>query len=129
MELARHDVLLAEGLPAESYLDTGNRGAFANGGPPVHLHPAFARAAWQSQSCAPLVLEGPYLAAAKRHLLAHATTLGNHLTEDPGLAVLAQGGALAAETDGRRWRIHLPDATRYICHARTWTPAHDAAGE
>jgi hypothetical protein len=25
LELPRHDVLLAEGLPAESYLDTGNR--------------------------------------------------------------------------------------------------------
>jgi hypothetical protein len=32
VELARHDVILAEGLPCESYLDTGNRGAFANGG-------------------------------------------------------------------------------------------------
>ena len=32
VELAEHGVLLAEGLPAESYLDTGNRGAFANGG-------------------------------------------------------------------------------------------------
>jgi hypothetical protein len=31
VELAMHDVLLAEGLPAESYLDTGNRAAFANG--------------------------------------------------------------------------------------------------
>ena len=36
VELAMHDGLLAEGLPAESYLDTGNRAAFANGGrPPV----------------------------------------------------------------------------------------------
>jgi hypothetical protein len=32
VELPQHSVLLAEGLPAESYLDTGNRGAFANGG-------------------------------------------------------------------------------------------------
>jgi len=31
VELDRHDVVLAEGLPAESYLDTGNRSAFANG--------------------------------------------------------------------------------------------------
>jgi len=30
VELRRHDVLLAEGLPAESYLDTGNRHAFAS---------------------------------------------------------------------------------------------------
>ena len=28
VELERHGVLLAEGLPAESYLDTGNRAAF-----------------------------------------------------------------------------------------------------
>jgi autotransporter-associated beta strand protein len=30
VELETHDLLLAEGLPAESYLDTGNRAAFAN---------------------------------------------------------------------------------------------------
>ena len=32
VELATHDVILAEGLPCESYLDTGNRAAFVNGG-------------------------------------------------------------------------------------------------
>ena len=32
IELPAHGVLLAEGLPAESYLDTGNRGIFDNGG-------------------------------------------------------------------------------------------------
>ena len=32
VELARHEVILAEGLPCESYLDTGNRGGFVNGG-------------------------------------------------------------------------------------------------
>ncbi len=31
IELPDHDVILAEGLPAESYLDTGNRSAFAGG--------------------------------------------------------------------------------------------------
>ena len=32
VELAGHAVLLANGLPAESYLDTGNRGDFADAG-------------------------------------------------------------------------------------------------
>jgi hypothetical protein len=32
VELDRHDILLAEGLPAESYLDTGNRAAFGTQG-------------------------------------------------------------------------------------------------
>ena len=30
VELARHEVLLAEGMPVESYLDTGNRAVFTN---------------------------------------------------------------------------------------------------
>ncbi len=30
VELSSHSVMLAEGLPCESYLDTGNRGAFSN---------------------------------------------------------------------------------------------------
>ncbi len=39
VELAEHDVILAEGLPAESYLDSANRGMFAHGGGSLILHP------------------------------------------------------------------------------------------
>ena len=42
VELSEHAILLAEGLPVESYLDTGNRAAFANHAGPVWLHPDFA---------------------------------------------------------------------------------------
>jgi len=38
VELDAHDILLAEGLPAESYLDTGNRATFA-GDSVLALHP------------------------------------------------------------------------------------------
>jgi hypothetical protein len=38
VELAAHDVLFAEGLAVESYLDTGNRSAFGNGGDGVMAH-------------------------------------------------------------------------------------------
>ncbi len=41
LELGRHDVILAEGLACETYLDTGNRGAFA-GGARLDLHPDWA---------------------------------------------------------------------------------------
>ncbi|MBN9509467.1 MAG: Hint domain-containing protein [Alphaproteobacteria bacterium] len=41
-ELDAHDVLRADGLPCESYLDTGNRGASANGGTLAQTHPDFA---------------------------------------------------------------------------------------
>jgi phospholipase/lecithinase/hemolysin len=125
VELPMHDVLFAEGLPAESYLDTGNRGAFINGGAAVHAHPDFALRVWAAQACAPLVLDGPLLVAAKRDLLARATVLGHAMTDDPGLRVVARGRALAAATDGRQWRVRLPEATRTVrLISRIWSPAH-----
>jgi hypothetical protein len=66
IELPRHEVVLAEGLPAESYLDTGNRFVFANGCSPVALHPDFASLRWDAEACAPLIVTGPKLAAARR---------------------------------------------------------------
>ena len=39
VELDQHAILLAEGLTAESYVDTGNSGFFANSGEPMMLHP------------------------------------------------------------------------------------------
>ena len=42
LELPRHDVVLAEGLPAESYLETGGRPAFENGGAVIQAHADFA---------------------------------------------------------------------------------------
>jgi collagen type I alpha len=41
VELERHDVVLAEGLPTETYLDTGDRAKFS-GAPMVVLHPDFS---------------------------------------------------------------------------------------
>jgi len=61
VELDRHNVILAEQLPCESFLDTGNRGAFENGGAVVSMHPDFARHMWEAESCAPLVVAGPEL--------------------------------------------------------------------
>jgi hypothetical protein len=68
VELHAHDVLLAENLPCESFLDTGNRSAFAEGGACVQLHPDFAARAREARCCAPLVAEGPPVAAARRLL-------------------------------------------------------------
>ena len=58
VELDEHDILLAEGMPAESYLDTGNRAIFANGGASMVLHPDFAGRLSPSRdthSCAPFL--------------------------------------------------------------------------
>ena len=77
VELDRHAVLLAEGLPCESFLDTGNRAAFANGGPALDLHPEFATQAWDARACAPQVRGGPVVDWA-RALLAERRQAGSH---------------------------------------------------
>jgi hypothetical protein len=71
IELAQHDVVLAEGLPAETYLNTGDRTDFA-GGPVTRLHPDFTARTWEMAGCAPLVLTGEKLAEA-RAVLAERT--------------------------------------------------------
>ena len=75
VELPVHEVLLADGLAVESYLDTGNRGAFANGGGAVFAHADFSLNIWAVEACAPLVVYGPLLAAVKQKLLARTAAL------------------------------------------------------
>jgi autotransporter passenger strand-loop-strand repeat protein len=70
IELARHDIVLAELLPVESYLETGSRAAFANGGTIAHLHPRFGGAVphWEAFGYAPLVVTGPAVERVRRRL-------------------------------------------------------------
>jgi hypothetical protein len=90
VELESHDVLLAEGLPAESYLDVGNRTAFLNGGAYLEAHPDFMPKS-VAEFCAPLVMEGPVIERTKAALLARAQALGHTLTEDAGMHIMADG--------------------------------------
>jgi Hint domain len=78
VELRDHDLLLAEGLLAESFLGTGERSNFANGGGSVRLFPDFSPRAssvsdhWETGACASLIQTGPRLDAA-RELVAFST--------------------------------------------------------
>jgi microcystin-dependent protein len=68
VELERHNILLAEGLPAESWLDTGNRSMFANA-PVTALvfdEQRGAAKAWANAAFAELVEDGPRLDAVRR---------------------------------------------------------------
>jgi Hint domain len=80
VELPRHDLLLAEGAAAESWLDTGNRGMFANAVGPVDLHgdftPDLASEAWRTRACAPLVEGGVALAMIRARIEGRAVASG-----------------------------------------------------
>lgn len=63
VELDAHDILLAEGLPAESYLDLGTRGWFAGAdGVLVDPDTAFAEAPGR---CRPVATDGPLVVAER----------------------------------------------------------------
>ena len=74
VELPAHDVLLAEGLPAESFLDTGGKANFANGGCGVALHPDFVSLKWEAGGCAPLLVSGARLTAIRARIAAAIRT-------------------------------------------------------
>ncbi len=109
VELAAHAVLLAAGLAVESYLDDGNRAAFARS-----IGARGPRRGWQL-ACAPLFTGGPMLRAARQRLLAQAAALGFSLCRDADLRLEAGGRVLrAAAVRGRLHRFVLPAATRHI---------------
>ena len=65
IELPRHDVVLAQGLPAESFLDLKDGANYTNRPGPVRLYPDFTARMWEAFGCARLVVTGPELAAAR----------------------------------------------------------------
>ena len=68
IELSHHDAILAEGLPCETFLDTGNRGAFANAGGALELHPAFASRVHEARAFAPLITAGDRVETVRRRV-------------------------------------------------------------
>ena len=133
-ELDRHDVVWAEGLPAESYLDDGNRAAFENGAGHAVLHPDFIPRSWDD-ACAPRCTEGAALAAVRLLLHGRALELGYRIATGSELRVLADGVEVPAaaaigmrgklyRSKGTLYRFALPPGAREL---RTLTPATVAA--
>jgi len=103
IELERHDVLLANGAPAESYRDDGNRWLFQN-----------ANAGWDlppKPPCAPVLTGGAKVDTVWRRLLDRAgPRTGLPLTYDPDLHLMV--GSLridAKERTGNVYVFTLPD--------------------
>lgn len=77
IELDRHDIILAENLAVETYLDTGNRNAFANAQGSPHAAPVFGRGRqWNDFACADLCLSGPLLQTIRREIFQRTRGLG-----------------------------------------------------
>ena len=121
VELERHGILLAENVEAESYLDTGNRQQFANGGQAVALHPDFSPSG-SRKSFAPLVTDAALVRPVWQRLAQRAAILGHALVQPVSTReadlhlVLRDGRRLAPERvldDGR----HV-----FMLHGQSETP-------
>jgi hypothetical protein len=107
VELHGHDVLLANGAPAESYRDDGNHWLFQN-----------ANSGWvmpPKPPCAPLLTGGRIVDAAWRRLLDRAGPRpGLPLTDEPDLHVLCDGSRIDGSRNGDRITFTLPRPSRSL---------------
>jgi len=72
IELDTHEIVFANGLPAESLLPGSDRESFENAGNVMTLHPDFGRLRWEAEGYAPLTVTGPVFEALRARLAALA---------------------------------------------------------
>jgi hypothetical protein len=114
VEMDRHEVLLADGMAVESYLDNGNRG---------QLYSEIGRRGQAAAPCAEIVTGGPDLAAIRRRLHGIALQAGFRLTYDPGVRGVAAAASVLPRRVKRQLRFAFPAAGGLGLVARAAAPA------
>jgi hypothetical protein len=111
LEFEAHEVILAEGAPAESYVECDNRRGFHNADEFTALYPDDARGSFGY--CLPRLEAGmAELAAIRARLFARAAALGHPTSADPDLHLVVDGAVVAAQSvaDGRHtFRLEAAD--------------------
>jgi hypothetical protein len=133
VELDGHPILLAEGVAAESYLEEGHRGFFANRGPALDLFPDLtARVVplQEAAACAPFARGVEEVEPIWRALAGRARALGHAAparapTTDPDLRVLADSETVPPRAvAANRFVFAIPAGTRSLRLAsRAFVPA------
>ena len=108
IELETHDVLLANGAPAESYRDDGNRWLFQNARAGLGLPP--------QMPCAPVLTGGPVVDAVWGRLLGRAGPRAlAPLTRDPDLHLSVGGRRVdPVRCRDRSYTFKLPDNAKSV---------------
>jgi hypothetical protein len=138
VELDAHDILLAEGLPAESYLDTGNRGIFENAGVVVDFSPDFGNvdddAGRAAGSCAPFATDEASVRPVWERLAQRAAELGHAIpapvatTVDPDLCLMMGNRKLRPiSSENNRYVFMLPAVVGPLrLRSRSMVPAEQS---
>ena len=96
IELEAHEVIFAEGLPAETFVDFGGRGIFENRAEFAVLYPGTAHAEWGAYAA---LLDGGRagLPSIRKALLARAAALGR-VSRDPNLHLIVDGRVVQGQS-------------------------------
>lgn len=90
VELDSHDVLIANNVPAESYLAMGNRGVFEEAGATVELFED-GKTKTHADFCRPVAVDGPIPDFVRSRLTKRARSLGWMPSYDDDLHLVADG--------------------------------------
>ena len=119
VELDTHDLVLAENLATESFLDTQGRAFFENG-----ANTEAAALKTFDDFCRPIVLEGPIITAVRSQLRRRMTAMDWALDFDADLHVTADGVRIDPAVAGSVARFLVPSITRDLrIKSRTFIPA------
>jgi hypothetical protein len=124
IELERHAVIIAEGVAAESYLDTGNRAFFSNAGLATLLHPELNinqnLRCWNTDACAPLTVHPDAVRPVWQRFADRAQEIGyvesvRATTRDAAIHLVVDGKALRPlVSDGDMVSFMVPAKARSV---------------
>ena len=113
VELDSHDILIANNLPAESYLAMANRGAFEE---LRGVLPAFeeGRERTHADFCRPVVTEGSVLDFVRQRLVARGEERGWRPSCDADLRLVADGDVLRPRVEGSLATFEFPASAKDV---------------
>jgi Hint domain len=113
VELDSHDILIANNLPAESYLAMANRSGFEEC---RGLLPAMIEGAERTHAdfCRPVVTEGPVLDVVRQRLVARAEEIGWTRSLDADIRLVADGDLVRPRVEGSPATFEFPASAKDV---------------
>ena len=129
VELDCHDILIANNLPAESYIAMGNRGFFEEAGATLDaLDQGQGRT--YADFCRPVVTEGPVLSFARQRLMERAEAIGWTPSRETDLRLMVDGEVHRPVEEGGVATFRFPaSASDVRLMSNTFIPALVGSGD
>jgi hypothetical protein len=132
VELDRHDILIAENLGLETYLDTGNRGMFENAAGKPWGSPVFGRGKqFDSHAYAELCLTGPILREIREEIFQRTLALGYRQKTLQEIFLVVDGRMIARRSGAPSlpcFRLEPGHSGIVTIHSPSFVPAEFSGG-